>query len=117
MKYILIIVLAIAFTLNTAAQATKTSTKNFVFKINKQSGKIDLFNGSEAIGSKFKVNKLELEIFDTKGEYAGTLDLKTLTVPKEEISSYEKLKIAALVLTDNQTGEQIRINDVAVLEH
>ena len=122
MKYIAILVLIGLFILDMNAQtpsmSAPTSTQGFVFKVDKTSGKIDMFESKEGkvITSDFTVNSLEVEIFDAKGEYAGTLELEAWNIPKEEVQSYEKLKIANLTFTNTKTGEELQINDVAVVE-
>ncbi len=119
MRYLIIVVFLALFVFEVKAQpamAAPSAADNLVFKLDKTNGKISLFQGSKAVATDFKVSKLELEIFDAKGEYAGTLELNSLDLPKAEVESYEKLKIAAIELTHTQTGEKIMLSDIAIVE-
>jgi len=116
-----IFLLAITFSFSLAAQDPSVDTANqgFYFKVNKKDGLISLFQKGqeEAVTGKYKLSRLEVEIFDAKGEYAGTLELKQFAIPKDEIESYEKLKIAAVVMQDTATGKKVSLNNVAIVEN
>ncbi len=101
-----------------AAKAPNAASE-FVFKVDKVSGKIDLFQGAntQAVTAKYAVSRMEVDIFDAKGQYTGTLELKDFLIPTSEVEVYEKLKISAVVLKDTATGELIRLNNVAIVEH
>lgn len=119
MKYILIVILSVLFIATVAAQTPPSmgapNVQGFVFKLDKTSGTIRLFKGqAEEVGANYKITMIEIEIFDAKGEYTGTLELKELTLPKAEVESYEHLKIASVKMKDAKTGEEITLNNVAV---
>ena len=60
---------------------------------------------------------MEVEIFDATGEYTGTLELSGYNVPKEEVEIYEHLKIAVVKMKNNDTGEEITLNNVAIADY
>ncbi|MCP4438862.1 MAG: hypothetical protein GY810_07945 [Aureispira sp.] len=98
---------------NISAQAANDLTA----KVNKETGKIEVINKQDngLVSASYKVNIIELDIFDKKGEYSGSLELKDFTFPKDEFGADEKVKVARMELVNVATGETITLKDIQLL--
>lgn len=91
-----------------------TAVKNIAIKLDKNTGKIELFNIEKnvAITQQYELNHLELEIFDSNGEYAGSLELTDFAIPKNEVDQSEKVKVANIRFKHMASGEQMTLSNI-----
>ena len=90
-----------------------TSTNEIAIKLNKSTGKIDLVNKENAnVTQHFELSHLELEIFDSNGEYAGSLELKDFLIPQNEVEKSEKVKVANIRFKNTTTGQEMTLTNV-----
>lgn len=91
-----------------------TQAKDIAIKLNKNTGKIELFNKQQnvPITQQYELNHLELEIFDANGEYAGSLELKDFTIPQHEVDQSEKVKVAKIRFKHTASGEEMTLSNV-----
>ena len=118
MRY-LIIVLIISLFANGSIQAqnsmgTAKNAQNIAVKLDESTGKIELFNtqNNTAVTNNYKLSLLELEIYNSSGEYAGSLELKDFLLPKNEVEKSEKVKIAQIRFKNTSTGELLMLSNV-----
>lgn len=109
--------LTFLFVQTVAAQTTSpapTSSDDLSVKLNAATGKIDLVykQSNTIVTQDYKLSKLEITIFDAKGEYAGTLNLKNYLLPKNEVEASEKLKVANLQVQHTASGQSLTISNV-----
>jgi hypothetical protein len=105
-----------------AGMLSLTVTKSFAqinpddltIKINKQSKKIEVIKKSDGanVTASFKFNKANIDIFDKGGDYAGTVELKDWSVPLDEFSTDEIIKISVISLTIIENGKTIELKDI-----
>jgi hypothetical protein len=100
-----------------APNMVPTSTQDIAVKLDKTTGKIELVNTLQnvAVTQFFKLNHLELEIFDSRGEYAGSLELKDFLIPKNEVDKSEKVKITKISFKNASTGQELTLSNVDFL--
>ena len=90
-----------------------TSTNEIAIKLNKSTGKIELVNKQNAnVTRHFELSHLELEIFDSKGEYAGSLELQDFLIPQNEVEKSEKVKVANIRFKNTTTGQEMTLTNV-----
>jgi len=97
-----------------APNMAPTSTQDIAVKLDKTTGKIELVNKLQnvAVTQLFNLSHLELEIFDSRGEYAGSLELKDFFIPKNEVDKSEKVKIAKISFKNAATGQELTLSNV-----
>ena len=90
------------------------SSEDIAVKLDNVTGKIDLVHkqNNVVLTQDYQLSKLELTIFDAKGEYAGTLNLQNYLLPKNEIDASEKVKIASLEVQHTASGHQLSLSNV-----
>ena len=90
------------------------SAADITVKVNKQSKKLELIKKADGsnITSAFKLNRATLDIFDKGGDYAGTVELKDWTIPLDEFSADEIVKISMMSLTIIENGKTIELKDI-----
>lgn len=96
-----------------------TVVQNIAVKLDKTTGKIDLVNiqkNNIAITEYYKLSSLELEILDTDGHYAGSLELKDFFIPQNEVDKSEKVKVAKMRFIHTATGEELTLSNVEFLK-
>jgi hypothetical protein len=83
-------------------------------KVNKQTKKLEIVKKSDGsnVTTAFKLNKATLDIFDKGGDYAGTVELKDWSIPLDEFSSDEIVKISLMNLTIIESGKTIELKDI-----
>jgi hypothetical protein len=83
-------------------------------QVNKQTKKIELIKKSDGsnITSAFKLNKATLDIFDKAGTYAGTVELKDWSIPLDEFSPDEIIKVSFMSLSIIENGKAIELKDI-----
>lgn len=91
-----------------------TQAKDIIIKLNKETGKIELFDAkdNQSITQQYQLDLLELEIFDSNGEYAGSLEVKNFAIPKNEVDKTEKIKVANMRFKHTASGEQMTLSNV-----
>lgn len=84
-------------------------------KLDDNSGQIYLIDNrtNDNITSKYNLNTMELDIYDQRGDYVGSLVLNDFRLPKNEIESGEKVKISKMILKNINSGE---LHNLANLE-
>jgi len=94
--------------------AKATQAKDIIIKLNKETGKIELFDAknNQSITQQYQLDLLELEIFDENGEYAGSLEVKDFSIPKNEVDKTEKIKVAKMRFKHKASGEQMTLSNV-----
>ena len=115
MRYLIIVlILSLSATFSVQAQGAAKKAKNIAVKLDESTGKIELFNtqNNTAVTNNFKLSHLELEIYDSGGEYAGSLELSDFLLPKNEVERTEKVKIAQLRFKNISTGELLMLSNV-----
>lgn len=90
------------------------AVEHIAIKLDEATGKIELFNVQEntLITQQYQLSHLELEIFDSNGEYAGSLELDAFLIPKNEVDSSEKVKVANIRIKHTATGEELTLTNV-----
>lgn len=89
------------------------SAQDISIKLNQSTGKIELINQQNvAITQNYELSHLELEIFDSNGEYAGSLELKDFLIPANEVDKSEKVKVANIRFKNTATGEEMTLTNV-----
>jgi hypothetical protein len=83
-------------------------------KVNKQTKKLEIVKKSDGsnVTNAFKLNKATLDIFDKGGDYAGTVELKDWSIPLDEFSSDEIVKISLMNLTIIESGKTLELKDI-----
>jgi len=102
----------IAFnTVNSYAQYTAADIS---VKVNKQTKKLELIKKSDGsnITAAFSLNKATLDIFDKGGDYAGTVELKDWSIPLQEFSPDEIVKISVILITIIENKKVIELKDI-----
>ncbi len=96
---------------NSFAQYTAA---DITVKVNKQTKKLEIFKKSDGsnITAAFDLNKATLDIFDKGGDYAGTVELKDWTIPLQEFSADEIVKISVIILSIKENKKLIEIKDI-----
>lgn len=91
-----------------------TEAKDIIIKLNKETGKIELFDAksNKNITEQYQLELLELEIFDSNGEYAGSLEVKGFAIPKNEVDKTEKIKVANMRFKHRASGEKMTLSNV-----
>ena len=91
-----------------------TEAKDIIIKLNKETGKIELFNkkDNQSITEQYQLDLLEIEIFDANGEYAGSLEVKDFSIPKNEVDKTEKIKVANMRFKHTASGEKMTLSNV-----
>lgn len=91
-----------------------TKAEDIAIKLDKTTGKIELFNLQQnvAITQEYELDHLELEIFDSNGEYAGSLELKDFLIPQNEVDQSEKVKVANIRFKHTASGEELTLSNV-----
>ncbi|MBL4650178.1 MAG: hypothetical protein JKY03_10635 [Aureispira sp.] len=91
-----------------------TEAKDIIIKLNKETGKIELFDAkdNQSITQQYQLDLLELEIFDSNGEYAGSLEVKDFSIPRNEVDKTEKVKVANMRFIHTASGEQMTLSNV-----
>lgn len=91
-----------------------TEAKDIIVKWNKETGKIELFDATnnKSITQQYQLDILELEIFDSNGEYAGSLEVKDFSIPKNEVDKTEKVKVTNMRFKHTASGEQMTLSNV-----
>jgi hypothetical protein len=115
MRYLIIVlIVSLSATFSLQAQGVAKKAQNIAVKLDKSTGKIDLFNtkNNTAVTNNYKLSHLELEIYDSGGEYAGSLELKDFLLPKNEVDKSEKVKIAQIRFKNISTGELLMLSNV-----
>jgi hypothetical protein len=118
MKFLTIVVITILMSsVSLHAQVSKSVYKkaqNIALKLDKVTGKIKLFNNKKNIDitDDYEFGYLELDIYDAHGNYAGSLELKGLLIPKNEVDKSEKVKIAKFRFKNTETGELLMLTNV-----
>ena len=107
-----ILSLILLFTLNFGF--AQISVENLDIKLNKTSNQLEILKKSDKVNvtNKLKVNSLQIDIFDRYGNYAGTMNLKDLNIPFQEISPDEILMINFIELVVIETGQKIQIKNI-----
>lgn len=90
------------------------AAKDIIIKLNNETGKIELLNAKDnkSITQYYQLDLLEVEIFDSNGEYAGSLELKDFLIPKNEVDKTEKIKVANMRFKHMASGEQMTLSNV-----
>jgi uncharacterized beta-barrel protein YwiB (DUF1934 family) len=83
-------------------------------KVNKQTKKLEIFKKSDGsnITAAFDLNKATLDIFDKAGDYAGTVELKDWTIPLQEFSADEIVKVSIIILSIKENKKLIELKDI-----
>lgn len=115
MKSTIVITLAliIGWMIPSFAQ-NNVETKDIAVRLDRTTGKIELINRplNAVITQNYQLSKLELTIFDANGEYAGTLNLKELVLPKHEVDASEQVRIAIMTLRHTGSGKEVTLTNV-----
>jgi len=86
---------------------------DLILKVNKNSKKIEIFRKSDNtnITNIFKLNSLQLDVFEKSGEYAGSLNLNDWSLPLDEFTSDEIIKISVININVINTNQTIVMKD------
>lgn len=117
MKYFQVVLMVFCLSILNLGNISAQTANDLTVKVNKESGKIEVINKQDngLVSASYKVNIIELDIFDDKGEYSGSLELKDFTFPKDEFGPNEKVKVAKMELTNISTGAVIVLKDIQLL--
>jgi hypothetical protein len=98
-------------TVNSFAQYTAADIS---VKINKQTKKLEITKKADGsnITAAFDFNKATLDIFDVGGDYAGTVELKDWSIPMDEFSADEIVKISLIRITIKENKKVIELKDI-----
>ena len=88
--------------------------EDLVVKVNKSAKKLEVYKRSDGtnVTSQLKVIRVSIDIFDREGEYAGSLELKEWSIPVDEFSPDEIVKITTMSLVVTQNGQSIELRDI-----
>jgi predicted chitinase len=114
MKYIQIIFLSLTFmTLSTMAQA-QLSAADVSVQYNKETKKLQVIKKADKsnVTAQFTMEVASLDIFDSSGSYAGSIEMKTWAVPVDQFASGEIVKIASICVKENSSAKSIELNDL-----
>ena len=118
MKFLTIVVITILMSsVSLHAQVDKSVHKkaqNIALKLDKVTGKIELFNIKKnvEITEDYELGFLELDIYDAHGDYVGSLELKGLLIPENEVDKSENVKISKFRFKNTETGELFILTNV-----
>lgn len=117
MKYFQVILATFFLSIFSLGNISAQTANDLTVKVNQEAGKIEVINKQDngLVSASYKVNIIELDIFDDKGEYSGSLELKDFTFPKDEFGPNEKVKIAKMELINISTGDTIVLKDIQLL--
>lgn len=93
---------------------SQINPKDLKFVVNSQKNQIEVFQLSTNIVQDLKVNQIRLDVFDKRGDYAGTVNLNDWKINMDEFSTDEVIKISYALLIDNKTGNKIELKDIPV---
>lgn len=79
-----------------------------------KTGKISLLNNQSGhkITHEYLLEVLELEIYDAKGQYVGSLELNDFQLPQDEIDNSERLKINQMRIVHQKTKKTLHFSNV-----
>jgi len=115
MKTINLMLLVFGFLVfNTVGSYAQYTAADISVKVNKQTKKLEVVKKSDGsnITAAFSLNKATLDIFDKGGDYAGTVELKDWSIPLQEFSADEIVKISVINLTIIETKKLIELKDI-----
>ena len=83
-------------------------------KVNKEAKKLEVIKKADNsnITASFKLTKASIDIFDSSGEYAGSLELKDWAIPLDEFAPDEIVKVASITMVEAATGATIELKDI-----
>ena len=90
------------------------SVEDLDLKLNKSTNQLEISKKSDRINitNKLKINSFQIDIFDKYGNYAGSMNLKDLNIPLQEISPDEILMINFIELVVIETGQKLQIKNI-----
>jgi hypothetical protein len=93
---------------------SQISAADLSLKVNKGTKKLEVFKKSDGsnLTAGLKLNNLQIDIFDKGGEYAGSLTLKDWSLPLDEFSPDEIVKVTVINMTVLSNNQVIELKDI-----
>jgi hypothetical protein len=112
LKMFLLMMGVLSFT--TAKSFAQINAEDLTVQINKEAKKLEVIKKSDGtnVTASLKLVKANIDIFEKGGDYAGSLELKDWTVPLDEFSPNEIVKIAVISFTVINGGQTIELKDI-----
>ena len=109
-----IILLSFFISFNLVNIQAQIKADDLVIKVNKSVKKLEVYKKSDGLNitPQLKLNRVSIDIFDKEGEYAGSLELKDWSIPLDEFSPDEIIKITIISMTVAQNGQIIELKDI-----
>lgn len=84
--------------------------------VQKATGKIEVINKANhtTITAQYEIKTAEMDIYNAKGEYVGSLQLANGTLPTAELSAGETLKAVNLQIVEKASGKLLEFKDMKV---
>jgi len=100
--------------LTTIKSFAQIKAEDLTVKINKEAKKLEVVKKSDgtSVNASLKLIKVNIDIFEKGGDYAGSLELKDWAVPLDEFSRNEIVKIAVISFTVIDGGQTIELKDI-----
>jgi len=109
MQYIKIIFFFFVVQLTLQAQ----TAEQLEFKINPAQKSIEVVDkgNKQTLTDQLELISAQIDIFDANGEYAGSIEAKSWSIPVDEFAPNEQLKISQAKIKVKASGETLAISN------
>lgn len=114
MKYMQIMFLSLSFMSFTLVANAQLGAVDISIEYDKASKELKVSKKADQsdVTLSFTLEVASLDIFDSAGGYAGSIEMKSWEVPVDQFASGEIVKIASICIKENSSGKSIELNDL-----